>query len=104
MKKLFIIQAGCEGDSGGPIYINEQIEESTGDLTGRTLAGTFSGSGTNACGNLNIPGYYQRISEFLPWIKCVKKHAELNKTTRNVERACNQFVIRATSFECPTKE
>ena len=33
----------------------------------------------------------------------MKKHAELNKTTRDVERACNRFVVRATSFECPTR-
>ena len=85
------------------MYINEQKDEITGDLTGRTLAGSLSGSGTGSCGNKNIPNYYQRISEYLPWIKCVKKHAELNKTTRDVERACNQFVVRATSFECPSK-
>ena len=85
------------------MYINQQVDESTGDLTGRTLAGSLSGSGTGSCGNKNIPNYYQRISEFLPWIKCVKKHAELNKTTRDVERACNKFVVRATSFECPSK-
>ena len=95
VKILFIIQASCAGDSGGPLYINEQIDEITGELTGRTLAGTHSGSGTLTCGNLNIPSYYQRISEFLPWIKCVKKNAELNKTTRDVERACNQYVTRA---------
>ena len=85
------------------MYINQQIDESTGDLIGRTLAGSLSGSGTDFCGKKYIPNYYQRISEFLPWIKCVKKHAELNKTTRDVERACNQFVVRATSFECPSK-
>ena len=84
------------------MYINQQIDESTGDLTGHTLAGSLSGSGTDTCGIANIPNYYQRISEFLPWIKCVKKNAELNKTTRDVERACNQFVARATSFECPS--
>ena len=84
------------------MYINQQVDESTGDLIGLTLAGSLSGSGTGTCGNAdaNIPSYYQRISEFLPWIKCVKKHAELNKTTRDVERACNQYVVRATSFEC----
>ena len=85
------------------MYINQQIDVSNGGLSGRTLAGLLSGSGTSSCGNLNIPNYYQRISEFLPWIKCVKKNAELNKTTRDVERACNKIVVRATSFECPIK-
>ena len=77
------------------MYINEEKNEITGEVTGRTLAGTLSGSGTDFCGKVNIPNYWQRISEFLPWIKCVKKNAEFNKTTRDVERAYNQYVTRA---------
>ena len=99
-----MLQSACEGDEGGPLYINTEKNDETGDIINQTLAGIYSGSGTNECGKVNVPNFWQRISEFLPWIKCVKKHAELNKTTRDVERACNQFVVRATSFECPTKQ
>ena len=99
-----MLQGACEGDEGSPLYINAEINDKTGDINKRTLAGIYSGSGTKECGKKNVPNYWQRVSEFLPWIKCVKKHAELNKTTRDVERACNQFVVRATSFECPKKQ
>ena len=60
------------------------------------MAGLLSGSGVQSCGGDNIPNYWQRISEYLPWIKCVKQNAEENKTSRDVERACNQFVKRYT--------
>ena len=91
------------GDSGGPLYINTQKNPDTGEITGQTLAGLLSGSGIDNCGQHNIPNYWQRISEFLPWIKCVKRNAEENKTSRDVERACNQFVKRYTR-ECKKDE
>ena len=91
------------GDSGGPLYINTQKNPDTGEITGQTLAGLLSGSGIANCGSDNIPNYWQRISEFLPWIKCVKQNAEENKTHRDVERACNQFVKKYTR-KCESDE
>ena len=58
------------------------------------MAGILSGSGVNNCGTKDIYNYWIRVSEHLPWIKCVKKNAEENKTTRDIERACNKFIKR----------
>ena len=78
------------------MYINTQKNPVTEEITGQTLAGLLSGSGIDNCGKYNIPNYWQRISEFLPWIKCVKRNAEENKSSRDVERACNRFVKKYT--------
>ena len=83
------------------MYINTQKNPVTEEITGQTLAGLLSGSGIDNCGKYNIPNYWQRISEFLPWIKCVKRNAEENKSSRDVERACNRFVKKYTR-KCET--
>ena len=82
-----MLQGACEGDEGGPLYINTKIDNQTGDINGRTLAGIFSGSGEFKCGKSEI-NYWQRVSEFLPWIKCVKRIAEENKATEEIEKEC----------------
>ena len=56
------------------------------------MAGILSGSGTKNCGEKDIYNYWIRVSEHLPWIKCVQKNANENKTTRDVERACHKFI------------
>ena len=83
------------GDSGGPLFINRQLNEKN-EITGQTLAGILSGSGTLNCGSKNIYNYWIRVSEHLDWIKCVKKNAEENKSTRNIQRACNKSVKKFT--------
>lgn len=50
----------CEGDSGGPLTI--QNEEGQWDLIGITSWGI-------GCGEGNRPGVYTRVSEFITWIK-----------------------------------
>ena len=85
------------------MYINTQKQSATGDIKGQTLAGLLSGSGVPSCGADNIPNYWQRISEYLPWIKCVKRNAEENKSSRDVERACNRFVKKYTR-KCESEE
>ena len=69
------------------MYINTKIDNQTGDINGRTLAGIFSGSGEYECGKSEV-NYWQRVSEFLPWIKCVKRNAEENKPTEGIEKEC----------------
>ena len=53
-----MLQGACEGDEGGPLYINTKIDNQTGDINGRTLAGIFSGSGEYKCGKSEI-NYWQ---------------------------------------------
>merc|ERR1712223_1834612 len=86
-----VISHACAGDSGGPLYINQQKNDKN-EITDQTLAGILAGSGRENCGTLDIYNYWIRVSEHLDWIKCVKKNAEENKTTRNIQRACNRFV------------
>ena len=56
------------------------------------MAGILSGGGTTNCGKEDIYNYWIRVSEHLPWIKCVQRNANENETTRDIERACNQFI------------
>ena len=86
-----MLQGACEGDEGGPLYINTKIDNQTGDINGRTLAGIFSGSGEYKCGKSEI-NYWQRVSAFLPWIKCVKRIAEENKATEEIEKECESEI------------
>ena len=86
-----MLQGACEGDEGGPLYINTKINGTTGDINGQTLAGIFSGSGEYECGKAEI-NYFQRVSEFLPWIKCVKRNAEENITTEEIEKECESEI------------
>jgi len=81
----------CEGDEGGPLYINAKIDDKTGDIIDQTLAGIYSGSGKYECGKSEI-NYWQRISEFLPWIKCVKRNAEVNKPTELIAKECESKI------------
>ena len=73
------------------MYINRKINDA-GDINNQTLAGIFSGSGTKECGKKNVPNYWQRVSEFLPWIKCVKRLAEENKASEEIEKDCKKNI------------
>ena len=73
------------------MYINAKIDDKTGDINDRTLAGIFSGSGEYECGKSEI-NYWQRISEFLPWIKCVKRNAEDNKAKEEIQKECESKI------------
>ena len=86
---MAVYQGPCQGDSGGPLYINTKVQ-TNGDITGQTLAGIHSGA--QGCGRKNYTQWWQRVSSFLPWIKCIKKYAELNKFTQDVEKICLRIV------------
>ena len=89
-----MLQGACEGDEGGPLYINAKTNDANGDINNQTLAGIFSGSGKYECGKAEI-NYFQRVSEFLPWIKCVKRNAEENKATEEIEKECESEIKRS---------
>ena len=88
--KLKYFQQGCEGDSGGPLFINRKIEGNK--ITNEKLAGLFGG-GLN-CGKENIPTWSTRISYYYDWIICTVENAQKDKTHRDVERACFRKVKR----------
>ena len=68
-----MFQGPCEGDSGGPLYIENYTPG--GDITGRTVVGIVS-SGLD-CGNVkssglkkdqekpNYPQWFQRVNIFI---------------------------------------
>ncbi|CAK1589515.1 unnamed protein product [Parnassius mnemosyne] len=50
----------CKGDSGGPLmYENGRLYEVVGIVS----------FGPTPCGQLNIPGVYTKVYEYLPWIR-----------------------------------
>jgi len=79
----------CEGDDGGPLYINEKIIN--GEKTGQTLLAINSGSG-GKCGRTNFPAWWTKISSFYDWIKCIKENAEKNLSHAKVEEKCNNML------------
>ena len=82
-------QAACQGDSGGPLFIDTKTNEVNGDK-GRTLIGILSGG--QACGRENVTNWWQRVSSFLHWIKCIKNQATKNKSTKEIGNICAEFV------------
>ena len=59
-----MFQGPCNGDSGGPLYINGQTADN-GDVVGRTIAGVVSGG--IGCGSKsfeNYPQWFARVSLF----------------------------------------
>ena len=76
-----------QGDSGGPLIAYEKVSahgriKKKAFLIGRTLVSKFvvlnppcSGvvSAGDGCGHHGKPGYYTRVTSYLPWIE---KHVE----------------------------
>lgn len=54
----------CQGDSGGPLQINNKEVYCMYDIIGVTSFG-------KACGRVNIPGVYSRVSNYIDWIESV---------------------------------
>ena len=42
---------------------------------------------------------WQRASDFLPWIKCVKRLAEENKASEEIEKEC-KFYLNSSQPKC----
>lgn len=60
----------CEGDSGGPLQVQR------GDNKW-VLVGTVSHG--IKCAEPNLPGIYIRTTAYLPWIRAITFHQDLNK-------------------------
>merc|ERR1712241_1179526 len=58
-----IYSGPCPGDSGGPLYINGEIDDTSGELTGQTIVGIHSGA--LGCGFRNAPAWWQRVCHSL---------------------------------------
>lgn len=52
----------CQGDSGGPLQVKNTKYENTYNIIGITSFGT-------ACGIVNSPGVYTRVSNYVKWIQ-----------------------------------
>ena len=55
----------CYGDSGGPFTIHEGKDKVT--LVGVVTHGTMG----TTCGTANNPGYFTKVSHYVPWIQKV---------------------------------
>jgi len=92
-KTLDIYTGPCEGDSGGPLYINHgDTEGEDGGSSGQqrrrqTLEGIVSGG--LGCGQ-NIPSWYTRVSSYRPWVDCVIAEARKGKPKLRIEQRCSQ--------------
>jgi len=90
-KDTKIYTGPCEGDDGGPLYINEKENKRSGEKTGQTLLAINSGSG-GKCGKTNFPAWWTKISSFYEWINCVKENAQKNLSHSQVEEKCNAYL------------
>ena len=56
----------CGGDSGGPLIIPKSDTDDTAMLVGIVSFG-------KACGLIDAPGVYTRVTEYMSWIQSVRK-------------------------------
>lgn len=72
-----VFSGACKGDSGSPLFIDENgIKE---------LIGFWSGG--IGCGK-GYPGWYTRISTYIPWLDCIMEAIANNKEQNIVEGHC----------------
>ena len=81
--------SGKSSKSASPLFVDTKTEGENGDK-GRTLIGILSGG--QACGRENVTNWWQRVSSFVPWIKCIKNQATKNKSTKEIGKICAEFV------------
>jgi len=80
-KKKSVFTGPCDGDDGGPLFINQKIN-ANGYIEGRTLVAINSGS-LGKCGRENFPAWWTRIASYSEWLKCIQKEA--STVARNEE-------------------
>ena len=56
---MFLFQGPCDGDDGGPLFINSRVD-TNGDIVDRTLVAINSGS-LGKCGKDNFPAWWTRV-------------------------------------------
>jgi secreted trypsin-like serine protease len=87
IKKGDVITAACKGDSGGPLFLQD-------DDGLRTLVGIVSGS--LSCEG-RAPEWYSRIKYFRDWITCIMDRTPAdNYNKARVEKACKSAGARKT--------
>ena len=88
---MMCLQGLCEGDSGGPLYIDTVYDDD--EFRGQTLAGIHSGGG-GGCGHENFPNWWTRVATYVPWILCVKANAEKNLSKIQIWRHCYHYTAQ----------
>jgi len=96
-KKKSVFTGPCDGDDGGPLFINSRVDPN-GDIVDRTLVAINSGS-LGKCGKDNFPAWWTRIASYVDWLKCIQVMAaeteynnsvgdKLDLTHKQIEEAC----------------
>jgi len=97
-KKKSVFTGPCDGDDGGPLYINQKTNNETGDIEERTLVAINSGS-LGKCGRENFPAWWTRIASYVDWLECIQVQAttvvhneeirdKLDQTHSQIEETC----------------
>jgi len=97
-KKKSVFTGPCDGDDGGPLYVNQKINKETGDIEERTLVAINSGS-LGKCGRENFPAWWTRVASYIDWLECIQVEAatlvineeiqeEVDQTHSQIEDKC----------------
>jgi len=88
-----VCKGTCKGDSGGPLYSNDEKQR-------QTLVGVTSGG--IGCGT-DLPKWYTRVEVFSGWVKCIMDTSKVKDTQEDIEKACSENYYGAYS-NCLTEE
>jgi secreted trypsin-like serine protease len=73
-KKKSYFTGPCNGDDGGPLFINQKVN-ANGDIEGRTLVALNFGS-LGKCGRENFPAWWTRVASYSDWLRCIHHEAK----------------------------
>jgi len=87
-KKKSVFTGPCDGDDGGPLFINQKIN-ANGDINGRTIVAINSGS-LGKCGKENFPAWWTRIASYIDWLKCIQEQASTPAINEAIKEETDQ--------------
>jgi secreted trypsin-like serine protease len=99
-KKKNVFTGPCDGDDGGPLYINQKIN-SDGDIEDRTLVAINSGS-LGKCGRENFPAWWTRIASYIDWLECIQVEAATPAHNEEIDDKIDQTHLQIEE-KCKSK-